>query len=477
MKVPQYIGRICAASNLSAFFLSCLLLGFSPSTEASVSSDLSSFFNSLGYDTNATNPSAYEGQEAGYYTGGSLYARNSVRDYQLVSVQLPSIKAGCGGIDLFTGGFSFINSQQLVDAMENIANNAVSYAVMLGIQTVTPEIADEMQTLQSFANKINQGNINSCQAAASMVGAVWPKTDTSEQAVCQSIGISKGLFSDYTAARMQCGDGGARTSTLASAKSDANYKNMVIQNTNIAWQAIQKNSFLTSDTELSELFMSLSGTIIVKSGSSDNDPSQFALVPSMADNQELINAIMNGGTAPVYKCDTTTDCLNPTLSTVSIAQSDGLINQVSNLVTDMYNHILDDTAITDEEKGLLQSTNIPLYKMLTVEAAYTGGSSVLDIQSYSEMIAASILNQYLNENLDIIQKSAGILQYPQQILADFNKGLEKARTDVQKQNQSHVAAMNTNLQLIQRTSLMEQQLAGTLSDSLSQTFTWAKGLS
>ncbi len=142
----------------------------------------------------------------------------------------------------------------------------------------------------------------------------------------------------------------------------------------------------------------------------------------------------------------------------------------------MYNHILSDTAITDEEKGLLQSTNLPLYKMLTVEAAYSGGSSVMDLNSYAELIAASILNQYLTENLDIIQKSAGVLQYPQQILADFNTGLEKARQDVVKQDEGHKAAFTTNLQLIQRTQLMEQQLAGVLSDSLSQTFTWAQGL-
>lgn len=458
-------------------FIFSVLLSFTlTNSYASVSSDLGSFFNSLGYDTNATDPSAYKGQEAGYYTGGSLYARNSVRDYQLVSVQLPSVKAGCGGIDLFTGGFSFINSDQLTDALQNIANNAVSYAFMLGIQTVTPEIANQMQELQSVANFINQGNLNSCQAAASMVGAVWPKTDTAEQAVCQSIGTSKGTFSDYTSARMQCGDGGQRNSTLNSAKGDSNYKDMVMQNTNIAWQAIQKNSFLSSDTELSELFMSLSGTIIAKSGSSDNDTSQFALMPSMADNQQLINAIMNGGDAPMYKCDSTTDCLNPTLSSVNISQSDGLINQVSTLISDMYNHILSDTAITDEEKGLLQSTNLPLYKMLTVEAAYSGGSSVMDLNSYAELIAASILNQYLTENLDIIQKSAGVLQYPQQILADFNKGLEKARQDVIKQDEGHKAAFTTNLQLIQRTQLMEQQLAGALSDSLSQTFTWAQGL-
>lgn len=454
-----------------------LLLFLSINTAmASVSSDLGSFFNHLGYTSNSTDASAYQGQEAGYYTGGSLYARNSVRDYQLVSVQLPSVKAGCGGIDLFTGGFSFINSQNLVDAMENIANNAVSYAVLLGIQTVTPEIADEMQSLQGYANFINQGNINSCETAASAVGAVWPKTDMAEQQVCQSIGTSKGLFSDYTSARMQCGEGGKRSSTLTKAQNDASYKDMVVSNTNIAWKAIQKNNFLAKDTELAELFMSLSGSIIIKAGSDDNAPHETTPLPSLAGNHQLIKALMFGGDTPLYRCDELKACLNAKEESITIDKMKGLVSQVSTLLSEMYSHILSDTPITEEEKGLLQSTNIPIYKMLTVEAAYTGGSTVLDLNSYSEIIAASILNQYLNENIDLVQKSAGQLQYPESILSQFNEGLQKARREVATQNEQTSAAFNTNLQLIQRTQILEQQLAGSLSSNLSQTMKWAQGL-
>lgn len=444
--------------------------------DASVSNDLGNFFNGLGFSENATNPSAYHGQEAGYYTGGSLYARNSVRDYQLVSTQLPSVRAGCGGIDLYTGGFSFINSSNLVDAMENIANSAVTYAVMLGIETVTPEIANEMQTLQGYANKINQSNISSCEAAASLDGAIWPKTDAAQQQVCQSIGTSSGIYTDYTKARMECGDGGKRVSTLNNAKNDPAYKDMVIQNTNIAWKALQKNNFFNSDYQLDELLMSLSGTIIIKSGANDSAPNQFAVLPSLAGNQQLIKAIMYGGQGSFYHCDSTSDCLNPSLQNISVNTKEGLVNQVRALLEDMYNHILTDTPITHEEIGLLQSTNIPLYKMLNVEAAYTGGSSVLDLESYAELIATDILNQYLNENLDIIQKSAGVLQYPQAILSAFNTGMEQARTDVAKIHEKDRQAVDLNLQLIQRTQLMEQQLSGVLSSNLSNSLKWAQGL-
>ena len=85
---------------------------------ASVNSDLNNFFNDLGFSDNTTAPNAYAGQEAGYYSGGSLFARDSVRDVQIAQVQLPSFRSGCGGIDLFTGGFSFIDSKQLLESDE-----------------------------------------------------------------------------------------------------------------------------------------------------------------------------------------------------------------------------------------------------------------------------------------------------------------------------------------------------------------------
>nr|AKN40407.1 IncF plasmid conjugative transfer pilus assemblyprotein TraH [Vibrio sp. F12 FF_152] len=52
----------------------------SPITQAAgVNGSLDSFFNSLGYHTNVSNPSSYKGQAANFYNGGSLYVRSSVK--------------------------------------------------------------------------------------------------------------------------------------------------------------------------------------------------------------------------------------------------------------------------------------------------------------------------------------------------------------------------------------------------------------
>ncbi|WP_420480749.1 conjugal transfer protein TraH [Escherichia coli] len=41
------------------------------------------------------------GAGAGYAYGGSLYARTQVKNIQLISMTLPDINAGCGGIDAY----------------------------------------------------------------------------------------------------------------------------------------------------------------------------------------------------------------------------------------------------------------------------------------------------------------------------------------------------------------------------------------
>lgn len=202
----------------SAVGLLCLLT--ISLANASINSDLNNFFNNMGFSNNNTAPNAYQGQEAGYYSGGSLFARDSVRDVQIVQVDLPSFRSGCGGIDLFTGGFSLVNSQQLVDAMQNIINNSLGYTFNLALESITPEIANVMKYINTLSNDINRANINSCETAAGLVGAAWPKTHVAQQQVCQDIGTSNGIFTDWAAAREGCSTGGDMTSTLNGASNN-----------------------------------------------------------------------------------------------------------------------------------------------------------------------------------------------------------------------------------------------------------------
>lgn len=51
-----------------------------------------------------TSPNYFSGQQRGYYSGGSFNARWPNTTSYPVTVEMPRIKSGCGGIDVFTGG-------------------------------------------------------------------------------------------------------------------------------------------------------------------------------------------------------------------------------------------------------------------------------------------------------------------------------------------------------------------------------------
>lgn len=440
---------------------------------ASIDSDLNSFFDSLGYSSNVTAPQAYDGQRAGYYTGGSLFARNQVRNTQLAAVQMPSFRGGCGGIDLYTGGFSFVNSEELIDAMKNIANNATSYAFMLAIETVSPLIGEQMKNLQSIANTVNNANINSCEAAASLVGGAWPKTDIAQKQVCESIGTSNNLFSDWAAARQGCGAAGQRSQVLANGKHDPRFKDMIVEDGNIAWRALLKNDFLANDPQLAELFMSLSGSIIIrKNGINDDATHETVPLASLANHKDLLKALMYGDEALMYQCDDKSidGCLHPTQVKVNISKDKALVNQVKSLLTDMLSKIYSDEPLTEKEIGLLQTTKIPIYKMLNVNAAYSPGSPVIDVTSYAEVIATDVLYQYLTESLDVVSTSTNNLQYPSDMMEQFKHGLAEAKAQVAEQRRQNTSQINAALQMIQQTQLLEQQLSGQLSNSIMNNF-------
>ncbi len=131
--------------------LTTLLLLLSAPALASVSHDLEKFFDGIKYEGNTTDPQSYQGQMANNYTGGSAYIRTPVKQAQIATLTLPEISAGCGGIDLFLGGFSHINSDQLIKMGKAIVANAVPFAADLALQTWAPQLKNVRDRLEAIA--------------------------------------------------------------------------------------------------------------------------------------------------------------------------------------------------------------------------------------------------------------------------------------------------------------------------------------
>ena len=298
-------------------------LSLAPSVHADVLSEMENFWR--GAAVNTTGPTAFDGQASGHWTLGNLYLRAPVRSEPIATVSLPSFRAGCGGIDAFAGSFSFIDSDQLIAFGRAVAQNAAGFAFELALETISPVIAETMSKLRALAQWVNNQNLDSCETAQALVGAVWSKNDRASAAICAAVGTRQGIFSDYAAARHGCGADGKRNSTLAAASGPL--KDQAPVNVNYAWRAVRASALLGSDRDLGEFAMSVSGTVIVTAPVSDADtsgPRVRVLEPLALDRRVTEILMEGGGDLPVYRCDTAVDCLNPTLGRLTVPAARGV---------------------------------------------------------------------------------------------------------------------------------------------------------
>ena len=266
--------------------------------QAGIEKNLEDFFNRFGSSSNVSSAEIYQGQKAGYATGGGLSVRNRVMNSKIVTVSMPSFDAGCGGIDAYMGGFSYINDEQFINMMKSIGSSAIGYAFLLGLKTVSPMISDTVEGLQVIANTVNSMNINSCETASTIVDAVWPKKLVGEGHVCQAALSNKGSAESYLSARGKCSDPN-RYEFL----SEEERKFVFGGVQNIVWEALKQQTLLVGNQKLSELFMTMIGTVITKQVKTSNG---FKLeVQSWASKikePDFLEHLLKGGKLPIYRC-------------------------------------------------------------------------------------------------------------------------------------------------------------------------------
>jgi len=446
----------CAFFILGLF----LIIDLNP-LQASMQDNLERAFQSLGMASNITKEGGYQDQLGGFYTGGSVFARSKVNNPDLFTLQLPHYRAGCGGIDLFLGGFSFINAQEFTQLLRNIGSNASGYAFNLALATVTPQIKSVLDDLSAKVQQMTNQSINSCEAAATLVGGVWPQSDASSKLLCHAMGKELGIASDWAQSHQKCGAEGKREATNARKGERAEFKDVLGDEFNIAWKAIQKNAFLAKDPELAEFFMTISGTILSRKNGSIQE---MKVLPSKSSDANLMTALIQGNTpVEIYKCDQYGEeqCLNPIIQRITLPEAKSLHGRVQKLLQSLSDNVREDKALTAEQKAFINSTMIPVLKIIAVEAAFKAGGSPLNIANFSEAIAHDILLQYLDEVMSLVWDSVTQLKKSQindHMIEEFRSGIAQSRKILFAKRTALFEQMAITLELIERTQQIETKL-------------------
>lgn len=448
---------------------------------ADVAGQMNSFFNDAGAAANATGPSAYQGQTAGYYTGGNVWTRFPQKSVSPFNLQLPSARAGCGGIDLFTGSFSFINASEMIAMLKATANNALGFAFKLAIDSVSPQIGKVMSEFQQAAQQMNQMNISSCEAAQGLVGAVWPKMQGARSTICTAVANSQGKFSDWARSRQGCNAEGQQDSILAGNNDPTMADHIPGEARNYTWEAIKRsNKFGGYDQKFSEYLMTVVGTIVVNTAATGTGkpaisyfgPGEDAVVTALLDGTD-------GGGPKVYvlACDTEDKCLNPTQAELNLPKSDALRQRVRNMIASMNTKIRSDQALDTAEIQLLNMSPLPLYKILAVQAFAHARLDPSSEDALAEIVAVSLLSAMIDNMLDRVTQAQVYFQPADQSTAEtWRQQLREARAKYEQREFKIKDTVQMTEMIINRSVMLESTLQNTLSPGMAAALNFSRGL-
>lgn len=144
-------------SFLASTALCATLVSYSPSLAGDDWTDR--WFES----TTASGGSYHKGQKRGYLQGPQFSGRLRMTNDYLLTATPPKIRAGCGGIDLFAGGLSFLDPEYLVEKFENILQAAPALAFSMALKAHCETCEDVMSKLEATSSFLNSIQVNDCR--------------------------------------------------------------------------------------------------------------------------------------------------------------------------------------------------------------------------------------------------------------------------------------------------------------------------
>ena len=447
-------------------------------------------FDEVNAVGNVSRPAALQGPTMNIYTGGSMFMRVPNKTYQLASVTAPSWNAGCGGIDLYMGGISFINKEQFVAMLRNIGSNALGYSFKLAMQNLCPTCDNVMQALQATAQAANRLNIDSCEAARGIVNASLPDSLVrGKDAAARQYGTYlTNTFSDLTEAwtNVMGKEKETHDAISTAVKQDPSIKDRVPAG-NIVWKSLKKMQGI--DDNQREILMSMVGTVILPALDSDKTGTAPVILDGTGITLEMLMGEGQGATGqstlPVWVCDKkgVEECMNPRLDTIKITGFRSMVRKKLDLVADK---IANRSAYGDDEEpqilAFLNVTDLPVYKMLAV-ATSEGNTGMADMLMgrYEQLIAARYAQTYIERAVSDLRKAlnhySSVADAVQKAELDKLQGrldmlVKKARETIQTAYSQTVSTYNITLEI----QHIERALNANLSQTLRASLNFGKSL-
>jgi conjugative transfer pilus assembly protein TraH len=269
--IDMFGKKIGITRKIVACFVMSSLISAQPIAFAGLKDALNGMFASA-----STSPQAIDTQRLNGIYGGSMTLRSQVKSMNVVQFAPPRISAGCGGVDMFFGSFSFINGAQFEQLLRTIAANAVGYAIEVALKAMCDPCHSIVSKLMDAVRELNSLGKNTCAIANSMLdGSLATKMKEQSRKIGVSLQGAFSLTSDWLS-----GENSSQASTDSDTSTGGGNPSVTNNNPlygNLVWRAANDTlnnggsntlgAFLSA-AEVTEFAMSLFGTVVNKPKSS-----------------------------------------------------------------------------------------------------------------------------------------------------------------------------------------------------------------
>ncbi|WP_240610487.1 conjugal transfer protein TraH, partial [Legionella qingyii] len=205
------------------------------------------------------------------------------------------------------------------------------------------------------------------------------------------------------------------------------------------------------------MVMSLTGTLIIdKEGKVTN-------VPSLAGNADLINVLIGTGngtrTAKIWRCKdkgTNNQCMQVSLQEITIPEASTLTFKIREIIRSINTKLVNDEKPGNRELNFLSMTSLPVMKFLSVLNSMHYGSTTVDIEEYSMLIAQDLLTNYLTELLTEVSQATAGAELNSDLVKEIQKRINVAVTKVADIDPKVGRKLQEKLALIERMARIEK---------------------
>ena len=376
------------------------------------------FYQSAGSAANVTPAQAISTQSLLGYSGGGVTWRVPNRTFQPFQINPPSIKAGCGGIDAFLGGFSFVNKDAFVQALRNFGQAAVGYFFMLALRSMAPEVAVTLEAINDIAQRVNQFGMGSCQAAKLAVDTFAGQWLEDNRRDASSYARSVGEFVDHFDATL----GIATAKDAMQRKYMQNYgkdKSLVTSadignnppvDVNLVYWLMKQSNQDVSDDEINVIMSLVGPAYIIKSF--DTGTEGGVINDGKGESLSFLDLVgspdQDTANIKLWKCANSecTDLTNATESIKSFSRmAYELIDKLRAAIISKTNPL---SSLTPLERSVLNLSSLPLarYAALTYTSGIVSGAAGAMQSDIAQLVGLDAASNFIRFYSQLLEKAA-----------------------------------------------------------------------